>query len=167
MMKTTRNLYTIGFLIPLSTALMLWSCGEAPNVVDEQRGSIEVRGYLPNNELADSVIISLDGDSLGMFLNPHVAENILAGIHQLEVKSRQVFNPDSIVLYYSTPMEVTVQNGATVLQEFNLVADIPVSPYAGYMAPYFELYDLDTNLVTLTDLTNADNVALLYFFHSS
>ncbi len=151
----------------LIAAFMIWNCGDTPTSADEEMGSIEVRGYLPNNDPADSIIISLDGDSLGIFLNPYILENLIAGIHQLEVRSRDIFAPDSIINYYSPPTKVKVWNGLSIPWNFALVADvIPVSPYAGYMAPDFELYDLDTNLVSLSDLTNANKVALLYFFSS-
>ena len=146
----------------LAASLLLWSCGNPPTSAVEQRGSIEVQGFLlPGNMPADSIRITLDEDSLGYFPNMYTLEGIIAGTHRLDIATRAIYGVDTLD-YYSAPQEVEVAANQKAVAEFALSTDIPESPYEGYMAPDFELYDLDSSIVSLSELEG--QVVLLYFF---
>jgi len=142
-------------------AIGLYGCGDPPTNAVEQRGSILVRGILPNDSLADSVNIKLDNEMLGVFLNPHTVVGLYAGKHLLEIGSVQVQDTTTLT-YFSAPRLVEVLHNLVTTADFELVAQ---GPYPGNPAPDFELYDLDSNLVSLSGL--AGKVVLLYFFEST
>lgn len=144
---------------------LLCGCGDPPTTAMDWVGSIEVEGkLLPDSSSADSISIKLDGNNLGYFPCPHILTDLFAGTHQVEVTTIARYEQDTLQ-YFSEPKNVTVEPGQTVSAVFTLATDIPESPYAGYMAPDFQLYDLDSNLVSLSGL--ADQVVLLYFFAST
>lgn len=156
-----RSRLWIAAALLLGATLFLWSCGDLPTAAVEQRGSIEVGGVLPDNSPADSIHVTLDEDLLGYFPNPHIIENLLVGTYWVEVRTTALYESDTLD-YYSELQKVKVSHKQTTIATFPLDTDIPVSPYAGYVAPDFELNDIESNLVSLSGL--AGEVVLLYFF---
>ena len=154
----------------LALTLLFWGCGDPPTTAVEQRGSIEISGFLlPDTNLAkldttdvadvDSINIKLDDDSLGYFDNPYKIENVIAGIHQLQVISwwrSEIL--DSSFKFQRTDV-ITVEPKVVNTEDFYLIRG---GPYIGNPAHDFELYDLNSNLVSLSG--SAGKVVLLYFF---
>ncbi len=148
-------------VIALAGLVVLWGCGDSPSTAVDLVGSIEVIGYLPNDSLAEFIDITLDDQPLGIFANPHTLTDILAGMHKLGVVTWDTLPSDSIEEYSRTEY-VTIEPGQVTTAEIFLVAD---GPYEGNPAPDFTLYDLDSNLVALSDFTG--EIVLLYFFVST
>lgn len=156
-----RSHLIIAIVAFIAAVVVLWGCGDPPTTAVEQRGAIEVTGILPNDSLTDSITITLDEDSLGCFANPHCCENLLAGTHLVGVGAMD-HQGDTTVEYWSMPQLVEVRFDETTLVEFHLVTE---APYVGNVAPDFALYDLDSNLVSLSGLEG--EVVMLYFFTST
>ncbi len=152
---------TIFSAIVLLGIAVLWGCGDAPSTAVDLVGSIEVIGYLPNDSLAEFIDVTLDDQPLGIFANPHTLTDILAGMHKLGVVTWDTLPSDSIEEYSRTEY-VTIEPGQVTTAEIFLFAD---GPYEGNPAPDFTLYDLDSNLVALSDFTG--EIVLLYFFVST
>ncbi|GEM_PF-1316906 len=147
----------------LLIVLLLGGCGDAPTTATDWVGNLQVLGTLQGGQPADSLLISLDGDTLGYLPNPHTFENLIAGEHFLGVYTVARYENDTLE-YFCQPKTVSVNPGQTTVAEFSLITDIPESPYPGYVAPDFALYDLDSNLVSLSGLNG--KIVLLYFFES-
>jgi hypothetical protein len=139
----------------------LWGCGDTPSAPEEQVGSIQVYGMLPDSTQAEHIGITLDDIDLGIFDNPHTVEDVQAGLHKLEVMTWDTIAPDEIEQYYSmTFVEVDPQQVSVA--ELSLTQE---GPFVGNPAPDFSLYDLDSNLVSLSGLEG--KVLLLYFFSNT
>jgi hypothetical protein len=150
-----------GYLF-VATALLFWGCGDPPQAPQEQRGQVVVQGTLPDNNLADSMQITLDDVNLGyVHTNPDTLTNLWAGTHRISIKTYQLYQ-GSVLEYLNIPHTVIVGPALTTVDVCSLTADIPSAPYVGFMAPDFNTYDLDTNVVCRDSL--AGKVALLYFW---
>lgn len=138
----------------LAVTILLGGCGDPPASPPEQlRGHLEVVGIMPNDSLADSVQITIDEVLLGTFENPHLCENIVAGTHLVEVNTQEM--SDSTLIEYSGAQQVTILPDSTIQRQFALLG----------LAPDFKLYDLDSNLVSMSSLSG--KVVMLYFFVST
>lgn len=149
-------------LLTLLTVILivLWGCGDAPPAPEDQVGSIAVTGLLPDTTLADYISICLDDVDLGIFDNPHTLDNVIAGLHKLEVMTWDTIAPDDIDQYYKLDY-ITVQPEQVTVAEFTLSQE---GPFVGNPALDFALYDLDSNLVSLDSID--EKIAILYFFSS-
>jgi hypothetical protein len=155
------------FLRPAASAglllalVLLAGCGDPPNDPEMWMGSIEVRGQLGATGPADSLHIILDDDTLGYRHNPYTIENVMAGTHQLLIRTVTVVQQDTLV-WFCAPHSVVVGHDQKTLAALTLQTNVPVSPHPGCQAPDFALNDLDGNPITLDGLSG--EVALLYFF---
>jgi hypothetical protein len=145
----------IGLFACLAIAgLLLFGCGTPPGAPPEQlRGNILITSVLPSDSLPDSIEILIDEVSWGLFANPHLCEGVVAGMHLVEVLAREITAAETIE--YSGAQHVAVLPDSTVEQQFSLLG----------LAPDFALYDLDSNLVSMSSLLG--KVVMLYFFHST
>jgi hypothetical protein len=136
-------------------AVLLCGC-ETESILPppELRGDLEVLGFtVPDGEHPDSINIALDGDSLGWFSNPHVFAGIYAGTHLVEIS---VFKAvDTTMVEYSGAASAIIEASQSLQLDIAMLG----------LAPDFELYDLDSNLVSMSNLSG--QVVLLYFFHST
>ena len=155
----------------LLIALLIWGCGDPPSTaVDIRFGSIQVDGrLLPDSSAADSIWILVDPDPDSIytqvyFPNPHILTELPAGTHLLAVGTVARYESDTLA-YYSVPRLVEVQPAQITTATFALTTNIPTAPREGYIAPDFQLYDLDSNLVSLSGLSG--EIVLLYFFTST
>jgi hypothetical protein len=135
---------------------MIMSCGNPPGSAQVQMGDIEIHATLPpNSTLADSVTVVLDADTLGTFANPHTVYSVVAGSHWLDVRYS-----DSVTDYQYSDA-IIVGSGQTTQANWTLTA---AGAYPGNPAPNFTVYDLDSNLVSLSGLSG--KIVLLYFFET-
>ena len=164
MISTLRHnpkLLTGAALLPLTALVLLWGCGDPPNAVPpELRGSLEVEGRLTtDSSLVDSVHIVLDGDSLGYFTHPIIFEDLVAGTHRIDASTEIASGSDTVL--YSNLLKT---RDFAVFENETTVATCSLQIL---VAPDFSLYDIDTTLVTLSDLEAADEIVVLYFFEST
>ncbi|MFH1862123.1 MAG: hypothetical protein ABH878_04850 [bacterium] len=162
-MKSRACHISVWLLLPCF--VLLNGCGNPPGAPTEQRGSIEAAAVLlPDSVAADSINVILDTQPLGEYSNPCLIENVYAGKHLLEVSAQLILTNDTLE-YYGSPQLVEVHPDQKTSTFFALSTDLSVAPYEGYLAPGFELYDLDSNQVSLEGLSG--EVVLLYFFTST
>ena len=124
-------------------------CGKAP--VDSpaiKRGSIQITALVDSTQI-DSMVITLDDESLGLRENPYIIEDVEIGTHQIFLS---MDDPTSPIDYQSQPKQVFVKENVTssllmVLTKY---------------APGFSLNNIYEQSISLSDFQG--KVVLLEFF---
>ena len=143
---------------------IFWSCGDPPAAPPaDQVGSIEVLSFYvldtatPDTAYPQVMNITLDDDSLGYFSNPNVLNDVVAGLHRLQIVAWDSVNADSVGKFDT----IRVSDGGFEQVEFTLAS--MVAP--GNPAPFFEIFDYDSNLIAIDSFNG--QVLLLYLFEFS
>jgi hypothetical protein len=131
-------------------ALLLTACGDMPpDIPDIRTGSLNIIAEF-NQIPSDSVSITLDDNYVGRYKNPHVINDIEAGLHKVYASDNELIGESRIVL-----IKVNEQTEA----EIKLFGE---GPFVGYNAPDFIAVDIAGRNIRLNDQTG--KVIFLFFF---
>lgn len=163
-MRPRMNDIKISFLLLIVLCFSFWifvGCGDPPGTAPaELRGSLEIEGRLTtDSSLVDTLHIILDGDTLGYFTHPIILEDLYAGIHRIDASTEIALGSDTVL--YSNLLKT---RDFTVFENEMSVATCSLQIL---IAPDFSLYNIDTTLVSLSDLEEANEIVVLYFFEST
>jgi len=150
MMKRGRTTVCAGLL--LCAALVLLRCGDPPpSAPDQYVGSLRVAGL--DTLTIDSISIDLDDARIGRFRNPHVLEDVLAGIHNVLISSTPTVSASRMV---------EIVRGRRTDLLIQLVAS---GPYVGNTAPLFTARSVTGDTIAIQKL-KGKAIFLAFFEHT-